>query len=173
MSEDKYLILVVDDEPDMHALSRLSLKNLKYKGQGVTLAFASTGAEAVTFMQEHPETAVILLDVVMETSSAGLDACERIRAEIGNAFYCAPANRERPPKKRSSTGTILTDTWPKPNSPQTGSIRQCAVRSKPIVNCSNCSITARSYTLCMSLWSTFTRAKASKAAYSKSSKQLS
>lgn len=86
MSEDKYLILVVDDEPDMHALSRLSLKNLKYKGQGVKLAFASTGQEAVEFMKGHPETAVILLDVVMETSSAGLDACERIRGEIGNEF---------------------------------------------------------------------------------------
>lgn len=86
MSEDKYLILVVDDEPDMHALSRLSLKNLKYKGKGVQLDFASTGTEAVEFMQAHPETAVILLDVVMETTSAGLDACERIRGEIGNEF---------------------------------------------------------------------------------------
>lgn len=86
MSEDTYLILVVDDEPDMHALSRLSLKNLKYKGKGVRLAFASTGLEAVDFMQKHPETAVILLDVVMETSSAGLDACERIRSEVGNEF---------------------------------------------------------------------------------------
>lgn len=83
---DKYLILVVDDEPDMHSLSRLSLKNLKYNNRGVELAFASTGHEAVDFMREHPETAVILLDVVMETSSAGLDACKTIRSEIGNEF---------------------------------------------------------------------------------------
>lgn len=83
---EKYLILVVDDEPDMHSLSRLSLKNLKYKDRGVVLAFASTGHEAVEFMREHPETAVILLDVVMETSSAGLDACRTIRSEIGNEF---------------------------------------------------------------------------------------
>ncbi len=83
---EKYLILVVDDEPDMHSLSRLSLKNLKYGTQGVELAFASTGHEAVEFMKEHPETAVILLDVVMETSTAGLDACKAIRAEVGNEF---------------------------------------------------------------------------------------
>lgn len=83
---EKYLILVVDDEPDMHSLSRLSLKNLKYNDRGVILAFASTGQEAVAFMKEHPETAVILLDVVMETSSAGLDACKVIRSEIGNEF---------------------------------------------------------------------------------------
>lgn len=83
---EKYLILVVDDEPDMHSLSRLSLKNLKYEGRGVELAFAATGAEAVEFMAQHPETAVILLDVVMETSTAGLDACRIIRSEIGNEF---------------------------------------------------------------------------------------
>ncbi|MBF2054549.1 MAG: response regulator [Candidatus Sericytochromatia bacterium] len=82
----KYLILVVDDEPDMHSLSRLSLKNLKYQGKGVELAFASSGQEAVAFMREHPETAVVLLDVVMETSTAGLDACQTIRTEIGNEF---------------------------------------------------------------------------------------
>lgn len=85
-TRNKYLILVVDDEPDMHALSRLSLKNLKYGNIGVELAFASTGQEAVQFMQAHPETAVILLDVVMETSTAGLDACRTIRSEIGNEF---------------------------------------------------------------------------------------
>ncbi len=85
-TSDKYTILVVDDEPDMHALSRLSLKKLKYKDKGVELAFAFTGAEAVAFMKAHPETAVILLDVVMETSTAGLDACQSIRSEIGNEF---------------------------------------------------------------------------------------
>lgn len=86
ISEQKYLILVVDDEPDMHALSRLSLKKLTFRGQGVELAYASSGQEAVSFMRLHPETAVILLDVVMETSSAGLDACQTIRQEIGNQF---------------------------------------------------------------------------------------
>jgi len=85
-SANKYLILVVDDEPDMHSLSRLSLKNLKYQDQGVELAFASTGQEGVAFMKEHPETAVVLLDVVMETSTAGLDACQTIRTELGNEF---------------------------------------------------------------------------------------
>jgi CheY-like chemotaxis protein len=83
---DNYLILIVDDEPDMHALTRLSLRNLKYRERGIELAFASSGQEALEFMHQHPETAVILLDVVMETSSAGLDACRIIRQELGNEF---------------------------------------------------------------------------------------
>lgn len=83
---DKYLVLVVDDEPDMHSLTRLSIKNLRYRERGVELAFASTGQEAVAFMRNRPDTAVIILDVVMETSSAGLDACMTIRKELGNEF---------------------------------------------------------------------------------------
>lgn len=83
---DNYLILVVDDEPDMHSLSRLSLRSLKYRDRGVELAFASTGSEAVEFVRNRPDTAVILLDVVMETPSAGLDACQTIRQELGNEF---------------------------------------------------------------------------------------
>ena len=57
---EHYLILIVDDEPDMHALTRLSLRNLKYKDRGIELAFASSGQEALEFMHQHPETAVIL-----------------------------------------------------------------------------------------------------------------
>jgi CheY-like chemotaxis protein len=83
---ENYLILVVDDEPDMHSLSRLSLRSLKYRDRGVELAFASTGQEAVEFMRSRPDTAVILLDVVMETPTAGLDACQSIRQELGNEF---------------------------------------------------------------------------------------
>lgn len=83
---DHYLILVVDDEPDMHSISRLSLRSLKYRNRSIELAFATTGREAVEFMRTRPDTAVILLDVVMETASAGLDACQTIRQELGNEF---------------------------------------------------------------------------------------
>jgi hypothetical protein len=35
-------------------------------------------------MKANPDIAVVLLDVVMESESAGLDACKRIREELGN-----------------------------------------------------------------------------------------
>lgn len=82
----KLRILIVDDEPDIHAVTRLSLKGLKYAGHGVEFVTALTGAEAVALLKEHPETAVMLLDVVMESESAGLDACRTIREELGNRF---------------------------------------------------------------------------------------
>ncbi len=81
---ETHRVLVVDDEPDVFAISKLSLRKLRYKDRPVELVHCSSGSEAIALMREHPETAVILLDVVMESDSAGLDACRTIREELGN-----------------------------------------------------------------------------------------
>ena len=83
---ERYELLVVDDEPDIHAVTRLSLRGLRYGGREVALISAASGAEAVQAMRRQPHIAVVLLDVVMETTSAGLDACRAIRGELGNRF---------------------------------------------------------------------------------------
>jgi len=82
----KHRMLLVDDEPDIHTVTRLSLKGLRYRGCPLEFLSASTGSEAVQVMKANPDVAVILLDVVMETTSAGLDACRAIREELGNRF---------------------------------------------------------------------------------------
>jgi CheY-like chemotaxis protein len=79
-----FRVLIVDDEPDIHAVSRLSLRGLSYGGGRVELLGAASGKEAVEVMRENPDVAVILLDVVMESQTAGLDACQAIRSELGN-----------------------------------------------------------------------------------------
>ncbi len=83
---DKHRILIVDDEPDVHQITKLSLKGLQVRGREIEYLSATTGEEAVRMMQAHPDVAVILLDVVMETNSAGLDACRAIRETLGNPF---------------------------------------------------------------------------------------
>lgn len=82
----KHKILVVDDEPDVFTLTKLSLKGIEHKGRKVELLDAATGRDAVETMRANPDIALILLDVVMETNSAGLDACRRIREELGNSL---------------------------------------------------------------------------------------
>ena len=81
---EQYRILVVDDEPDIHAVTKLSVRGLTYADRDVELLSAMSGAEAVETMRANPDIAVILLDVVMETDSAGLDACRAIRDELDN-----------------------------------------------------------------------------------------
>ena len=77
-------VLVVDDEPAIHSVTKLSLRGLTYAEREVELLSAESGAKAVDIMRENPDVAVILLDVVMETDSAGLDACRAIREELDN-----------------------------------------------------------------------------------------
>lgn len=82
----KHRILIVDDEPDMHTVSRMSLKSMRHGGRRVEFLSASSGAEAVEMMRREQNVAVILLDVVMESDHAGLDACNAIRKELDNRF---------------------------------------------------------------------------------------
>ena len=79
-------ILIVDDEPDVQQITQLTLQGLQVKGRELQFLSAKTGEGAVRLMQAHPDVAVILLDVVMETNSAGLEACRAIRETLGNPF---------------------------------------------------------------------------------------
>lgn len=86
MTVDPIRVLVVDDEPDVAAVTRLSLRGMRHGGRPVELVVSTTGAGAVAAMRADPGIAVILLDVVMETDTAGLDACRAIREELGNRY---------------------------------------------------------------------------------------
>jgi CheY-like chemotaxis protein len=79
-------VLVADDEPDVLAVTRLSLRGMRHGGRPVELVHTTTGAGTVEAMKADPSIAVILLDVVMETDTAGLDACRAIREELGNRY---------------------------------------------------------------------------------------
>ncbi|HVT05379.1 MAG TPA: response regulator [Thermoanaerobaculia bacterium] len=82
----RHRILIVDDEPDIAVVTKLSLKGLRFGDKTIEFESAATGKEAVAILRERPDVSVILLDVVMETSSAGLDACRAIRDDLGNHF---------------------------------------------------------------------------------------
>ena len=86
MTVEPIKVLVVDDEPDVAAVTRLSLRGMRHGGRPVELVVSTTGAGAVAAMRADPGIAVILLDVVMETDTAGLDACRAIREELGNRY---------------------------------------------------------------------------------------
>ena len=86
MTVEPLRILVVDDEPDVIAVTRLSLRGMRHGGRPVELVTAATGAAAVAAMRADPAIAVVLLDVVMETDTAGLDACRAMREELGNRY---------------------------------------------------------------------------------------
>ena len=79
-------LLIADDDEEVHALTRLVLSGFTFEGRSLSFVSAYSGRETVDRMREHPDTALVLLDVVMECDDAGLQAVRRIRDELGNRF---------------------------------------------------------------------------------------
>lgn len=77
-------LLVVDDEKVVHAVTSLALDDFELAGRGLMIISAYSAAEARRVLEQHPDVAMILLDVVMESDSAGLDLAKYIREELGN-----------------------------------------------------------------------------------------
>jgi putative nucleotidyltransferase with HDIG domain len=77
-------VLIVDDEPEVHQVTRLVLGAFRFEGRPLQFISAHSAAEACDAMRREPDVAVILLDVVMETEQAGLDVVRCVRDELGN-----------------------------------------------------------------------------------------
>ncbi len=77
-------IMVVDDEQEIHNVTRLALQDFSYGEKGLDIISAFSGRQARQMINDHPDTAVIFLDVIMEEDSSGLDVARYIREELGN-----------------------------------------------------------------------------------------
>jgi response regulator RpfG family c-di-GMP phosphodiesterase len=86
LPDRQWKIIIADDEEDVHAMTRMVLSDYMFENQGVQLLSAFSGTQTLELMHQHPDTAVILLDVVMESDDAGLKAVENIRKEMNNPF---------------------------------------------------------------------------------------
>ena len=81
---DSWVMLVVDDDPGVHQVTQLALRDVTYEGQGIEIVSAFSAREALAILSARTDVAVVLLDVVMETDSAGLDLIRTVRDELGN-----------------------------------------------------------------------------------------
>ena len=79
-----WVVLIVDDEPDVHTVTRLALQGIQFRGRPLQLLGANSAAQALALVQERPDIALILLDVVMESDDAGLQLTRVIRETLGN-----------------------------------------------------------------------------------------
>jgi response regulator RpfG family c-di-GMP phosphodiesterase len=77
-------VLIVDDDVDVHAVTRLALRNVAFKGRELELFSAYSAAEAFRILRDTSDIALVLLDVVMETDDAGLLLARQIREELNN-----------------------------------------------------------------------------------------
>ena len=83
-NKSTWKILIVDDEPGVHKTTKSVLKKFIFEKKNLNIISAYSGEEAIEIIKKHPDIALILLDVVMETDDAGLLTAKRIREEVGN-----------------------------------------------------------------------------------------
>ncbi|MBB3262817.1 response regulator RpfG family c-di-GMP phosphodiesterase [Azospirillum sp. OGB3] len=77
-------LLIVDDDPEVHAITRVVLNDVTFDGRCLLFLSAHSGGEARAILNDHPDIAAVLLDVVMETEDAGLRLVHHIREVLGN-----------------------------------------------------------------------------------------
>jgi CheY-like chemotaxis protein len=94
MFEKEIPVLLVDDEPDVLAVSKLAMKNFEVFGLPITIYTAESKAEAIELLSDRfaleaqtgAKLNVAFIDVVMETDTAGLELCDYIRNTQRNKF---------------------------------------------------------------------------------------
>ena len=80
----RWKVLIVDDEKDVHEVTILALKRLEFELRGIEFLSAYSAAEGIRLLEANPDTAVVLLDVVMEDDHAGLAMVRKIREGLKN-----------------------------------------------------------------------------------------
>ena len=83
-SARKWKIAVIDDDAAVHEGTRFALSDYNLNGATLEILSAYSAAEGRKLMREHPDIAAVLLDVIMETDTAGLELVEYIRSELKN-----------------------------------------------------------------------------------------
>jgi two-component system NtrC family sensor kinase len=77
-------VLLVDDEPMMHTALHFAMQDMVVQGRRLAISDASSSMEAKAALLRQPDIALILLDVVMETTDAGLRFVQYVRQTLHN-----------------------------------------------------------------------------------------
>jgi signal transduction histidine kinase len=77
-------VAIIDDDAAVHDGTRFALYDYALSGQRLQIFSAYSAEQGRALMRAHPDMAVVLLDVVMESEVAGLELVDHIRNEIKN-----------------------------------------------------------------------------------------
>jgi response regulator RpfG family c-di-GMP phosphodiesterase len=83
-NKNKWKVMIVDDEREVHHVTKMVLSEFSFEGKSLEIISAYSAKEAIELIQENPDTALILLDVVMEEDYSGLKVVDFIRKTLKN-----------------------------------------------------------------------------------------
>jgi diguanylate cyclase (GGDEF)-like protein len=81
---DPWVILIVDDDLEVHSITKLALHDFIYDRKKLLFLSAYSAAQATSIFETRSDIALVLLDVVMETDTAGLELVKVIRERFKN-----------------------------------------------------------------------------------------
>jgi response regulator RpfG family c-di-GMP phosphodiesterase len=80
--KEKWKVIIVDDEQEVHHLTRMVLSDFEFDGKTLDFISAYSETEAFRVIQDNPDVAIILLDVVMDQDDSGLKIVKYIREQL-------------------------------------------------------------------------------------------
>ncbi|WP_040428786.1 DUF3369 domain-containing protein [Acetivibrio cellulolyticus] len=83
-AENAWKVLVVDDDKSVHDITKRVLDGFVLDGKSLRIYNAYNADETKKILNEHPDIALILLDVVMEEYDTGLQLVKYVRDELKN-----------------------------------------------------------------------------------------
>ncbi|MFA5524913.1 MAG: DUF3369 domain-containing protein [Tissierellales bacterium] len=83
-AQETWKVIIADDEEGVHQITKMVLSDFELFGKKIDFISTFSGEETKRAIIENPDTALILLDVVMETDNAGLKVAKYIREELKN-----------------------------------------------------------------------------------------
>ncbi len=84
MTDKSWKILIVDDEREVHLLTRTILKDVQFEGRPLQFLSSYDSISTRKILNEESDIALILMDVVMEEEDSGLKLVKYIRDELKN-----------------------------------------------------------------------------------------
>jgi response regulator RpfG family c-di-GMP phosphodiesterase len=105
-------VVIADDESGIHDITKLALDDFTFEGRNLEFLSAFSGADTKAILHNNHDAAVILLDVVMETESIGLEVARYIREELNNRFIRIVLRTGQPgkaPAREVITGYDIND----------------------------------------------------------------
>lgn len=79
-----FKLIIADDDKEVHIITEMALQNFEFENKGLSVIHAYSGKETLKVMTENPDTAILLLDVVMEDTKSGLDVVDYLRNTLNN-----------------------------------------------------------------------------------------
>ncbi|KIL40478.1 hypothetical protein SD70_12910 [Gordoniibacillus kamchatkensis] len=79
---EKWKVIIVDDEQEVHHLTKMVLNDFEFDGKRLEFVSAYSEQEAYRLIADHPDTAIVLLDVVMDRDDSGLKIVKYIREQL-------------------------------------------------------------------------------------------